>query len=76
MSSDTTWEEGIARLDGQVAQLREKVAEIAVQNILLADGTEQMRRRFQERFDLLGITVDVTLDKIQDHAADPDAHEE
>lgn len=66
----------IEDLDAEISALRERVTEIATVNILLADRTEQTRRNLQERMDVLESFVGQIIDRVQDHATNPDAHDE
>jgi hypothetical protein len=53
MTKDTSWADGLARLDGLLARLHEQSDELAAANFRMADDTEAMRRRLQGRTDAL-----------------------
>jgi hypothetical protein len=65
-----------AELDAALAALRNRVTELAVSNQMLADRTEETRQRLQERMDVLESFMGQTIDRLADHATNPDAHAE
>lgn len=73
----TTVEERFEAIDAHLARTDAALARLAEQNALIAETLIEMDasvRRASEAVGVLGGYIDATIDYVQRHEADPDAH--